>query len=172
MPDEPEPALRRDLPIGIEATGERPESDSMGTIGVPADRYWGAQTQRSLTHFAIGGDRMPALIPVALGYVKKAAAQKAPAKTTPANAASAKTTAAKTTAAKKAPATKTTAAPASTPPAAQKAAPPPSPAREAAINARVDSDSSAPVHDYRLPISLALAAAGLVALVWTKLHRN
>ncbi|RYE91862.1 MAG: class II fumarate hydratase [Myxococcales bacterium] len=75
MPDDPNvtPTLR-DLPIGIDATGERPESDSMGTIAVPADRYWGAQTQRSLTHFAIGGDRMPALIPVALGLIKKAAA--------------------------------------------------------------------------------------------------
>ena len=37
----------------------RVESDSMGTIEVPADRYWGAQTQRSLHHFAIGDDPMP-----------------------------------------------------------------------------------------------------------------
>ena len=41
------------------ATGTRRETDSMGAIDVPADRYWGAQTQRSLIHFAIGDDRMP-----------------------------------------------------------------------------------------------------------------
>ena len=49
----------RDLPIGIQAAGTRQESDSMGTIEVPADHYWGAQTQRSLIHFAIGDDHMP-----------------------------------------------------------------------------------------------------------------
>ena len=37
----------------------RIESDSMGDIAVPADRYWGAQTQRSLQNFKIGGERMP-----------------------------------------------------------------------------------------------------------------
>ena len=37
----------------------RIETDSMGAIEVPADRYWGAQTQRSLHHFNIGHDRMP-----------------------------------------------------------------------------------------------------------------
>ncbi len=37
----------------------RRETDSMGAVEVPADRYWGAQTQRSLHHFAIGDDRMP-----------------------------------------------------------------------------------------------------------------
>src|SRR5262249_58492253 len=42
----------------------RIESDSMGEIAVPADSYWGAQTQRSLENFRIGGHRMPeALIP-------------------------------------------------------------------------------------------------------------
>jgi fumarate hydratase class II len=50
------------------------ESDSMGTIEVPADRYWGAQTQRSLHHFAIGKDVMPREIIRAFGIVKKAAA--------------------------------------------------------------------------------------------------
>jgi fumarate hydratase class II len=65
----------RDLPVGIGATGHRRESDSMGAIDVPADRYWGAQTQRSLMHFAgIGEDRMPLAVCHALGYVKKAAA--------------------------------------------------------------------------------------------------
>jgi fumarate hydratase, class II len=50
------------------------ESDSMGTIEVPADRYWGAQTQRSLIHFDIGEDTMfPELIR-AFGILKKAAA--------------------------------------------------------------------------------------------------
>jgi len=40
----------------------RKESDSLGTIEVPADHYWGAQTQRSIENFKIGGQRMP--IPV------------------------------------------------------------------------------------------------------------
>jgi fumarate hydratase class II len=38
----------RDIPIGIDATGSRTETDAMGAIEVPADRYWRAQTQRSL----------------------------------------------------------------------------------------------------------------------------
>jgi fumarate hydratase class II len=53
----------------------RRESDSMGAIDVPADHYWGAQTQRSLLHFAIGTDRMPRALIRALGILKKAAAQ-------------------------------------------------------------------------------------------------
>jgi fumarate hydratase class II len=64
----------RNLPIGISATGTRRETDSMGDIEVPADRYWGAQTQRSLVHFSIGDDRMPKRVYHAYGYVKKAAA--------------------------------------------------------------------------------------------------
>jgi fumarate hydratase, class II len=63
-----------DLPIGLGATGMRPEFDSLGTVDVPADRYWGAQTQRSLQHFNIGHDRMPKEVYHAYGYVKKAAA--------------------------------------------------------------------------------------------------
>jgi fumarate hydratase class II len=63
-----------DLPIGIHAGGTRHETDSMGGIDVPADRYWGAQTQRSLVHFSIGNDRMPKAVYHAYGYVKKAAA--------------------------------------------------------------------------------------------------
>jgi len=55
-------------------TGVRVESDSMGTIEVPADRYWGAQTQRSLHHFAIGHDVMPRELIRAIGILKKAAA--------------------------------------------------------------------------------------------------
>ncbi|MAY60799.1 MAG: fumarate hydratase, class II [Rhizobiales bacterium] len=65
----------KDIPIGIEASGKRIEFDSMGKIEVPADRYWGAQTERSLHHFAIGGDHMPLEVCHALGVVKKAAAQ-------------------------------------------------------------------------------------------------
>jgi fumarate hydratase class II len=55
-------------------SGVRVESDSMGTIEVPADRYWGAQTQRSLHHFAIGHDVMPRELIRAIGILKKAAA--------------------------------------------------------------------------------------------------
>ena len=73
MSKEKHPILR-DIPIGIDATGQRHETDSMGGIDVPADRYWGAQTQRSLVHFSIGDDRMPKRIYHAYGYVKKAAA--------------------------------------------------------------------------------------------------
>ncbi len=62
------------VPIGLDARGERVEMDSMGTVNVPADRYWGAQTQRSLIHFSIGGDRMPKEAYHAYGVVKKAAA--------------------------------------------------------------------------------------------------
>jgi fumarate hydratase class II len=64
----------QDLPIGTGAKGKRIESDSMGEIAVPADHYWGAQTERSLHHFAIGADRMPIEVCRAYGYVKKAAA--------------------------------------------------------------------------------------------------
>jgi len=52
----------------------RTERDSMGPIEVPADRYWGAQTQRSLKYFSIGRDRMPPEIIWAFGILKKAAA--------------------------------------------------------------------------------------------------
>jgi len=62
------------LPIGIAATGERKETDSMGEIEVPANHYWGAQTERSLIHFAIGDDHMPKQVYHAYGFVKKAAA--------------------------------------------------------------------------------------------------
>jgi fumarate hydratase class II len=52
----------------------RVETDSMGEIEVPGDRYYGAQTQRSLKHFDIGGDVMPREMIRALGVLKKAAA--------------------------------------------------------------------------------------------------
>ena len=51
----------------------RIEHDSMGQVEVPADRYWGAQTQRSLQNFRIGGERMPEPLIRALGIQKKAA---------------------------------------------------------------------------------------------------
>ncbi len=60
--DLPRPAMRR-------------ERDSMGEIEVPAERMWGAQTQRSLHHFSIGGDRMPREIYHAYGVIKQAAAR-------------------------------------------------------------------------------------------------
>jgi fumarate hydratase class II len=66
--------MNLDLPIGIPATGVRREFDSMGPVDVPADRYWGAQTERSLHHFDIGDDRMPKEVYHAYGYVKKACA--------------------------------------------------------------------------------------------------
>ncbi len=56
------------------APATRIETDSMGPIAVRADRYWGAQTERSLHHFAIGDDRMPIPVIRALGLLKKAAA--------------------------------------------------------------------------------------------------
>ncbi len=52
----------------------RVESDSMGDIEVPADKYWGAQTERSLHHFNIGQDIMPREVTHAFGILKKAAA--------------------------------------------------------------------------------------------------
>jgi len=52
----------------------RSESDSMGKIKVPADRYWGAQTQRALIHFRIGRQQMPQEVVRAMGVLKKAAA--------------------------------------------------------------------------------------------------
>ena len=53
----------------------RTETDSMGAIEVPADHYWGAQTQRSLHHFAISANRMPVGIVRAFGILKRAAAE-------------------------------------------------------------------------------------------------
>src|SRR3984885_4660599 len=53
----------------------RTETDSMGAIEVPAGHYWGAQTARSLIHFAIGHDLMPRSIIRAIGILKRAAAE-------------------------------------------------------------------------------------------------
>ena len=52
----------------------RQESDSFGSLKVPADKYWGAQTQRSLENFKIGQEKMPKQLIMALGLLKKAAA--------------------------------------------------------------------------------------------------
>ena len=56
-------------------TGSRIETDTFGPIAVPADRYWGAQTQRSIENFRIGTERMPRPLIHALGIVKRAAAE-------------------------------------------------------------------------------------------------
>ncbi len=58
-----------------ESKATRTERDSMGTIEVPAARYWGAQTQRSIEHFRIGDERMPDALIRALAIQKKAAAE-------------------------------------------------------------------------------------------------
>jgi fumarate hydratase class II len=57
------------------ATTTRQERDSFGLIDVPAERLWGAQTQRSLAHFAISTERMPGALILALAEVKRAAAR-------------------------------------------------------------------------------------------------
>jgi fumarate hydratase class II len=72
-PDKDHPMIK-DVPIGLSSSGSRREFDSMGDVDVPADRYWGAQTQRSLQHFSIGRDRMPKEVYHAYGIVKKACA--------------------------------------------------------------------------------------------------
>ena len=55
-------------------TDTRTETDSFGPLEVPADRYWGAQTQRSIGNFPIGWERQPVAIVRALGVVKQARA--------------------------------------------------------------------------------------------------
>jgi len=68
------PETRRGSVEHVSEGATRTETDSMGPIEVPADRYWGAQTQRSLHHFSIGGDRMPRPVVRGMGILKKAAA--------------------------------------------------------------------------------------------------
>jgi fumarate hydratase class II len=55
-------------------TGMRKENDSLGVVEVPADKLWGAQTQRSLEHFSIGKDLIPREMITAYAILKKAAA--------------------------------------------------------------------------------------------------
>jgi fumarate hydratase, class II len=69
-----ERAAPRPYKIKRMTVSHRTESDSMGSIDVPSDKYWGAQTQRSLHHFDIGEDRMPPELIRAFGILKKAAA--------------------------------------------------------------------------------------------------
>jgi fumarate hydratase class II len=57
-----------------ELTNMRQETDSMGAIDVPVDRYWGAQTQRSIRYFSIGRDKMPLEVVHAIALIKKASA--------------------------------------------------------------------------------------------------
>ena len=66
--------LSMKTPANTQPGQTRPESDSMGPMNVPADRYWGAQTARSLIYFAIGTDLMPREVVHAMGILKKAAA--------------------------------------------------------------------------------------------------
>ena len=62
------------MPEPTHTVPTRLESDSMGTVEVPANVYWGAQTARSLLHFSIGNDLMPPELIWAFGILKKAAA--------------------------------------------------------------------------------------------------
>src|SRR5690606_39920668 len=59
---------------GEPAMPVRVEADTMGTTGVPNEKYYGAQTARSLMNFDIGGEKMPTEIITAFGILKKAAA--------------------------------------------------------------------------------------------------
>ncbi|MCB1343144.1 MAG: class II fumarate hydratase, partial [Pseudooceanicola sp.] len=53
----------------------RTETDSFGPLEVPADKYWGAQTQRSIMNFPIGWEKQPVAIVRALGVIKRACAE-------------------------------------------------------------------------------------------------
>src|SRR5581483_446684 len=66
---------RRSDALRVRMAKTRSETDSFGPIDVPADRYWGAQTERSLENFRIGTERMPRVLIHALGIVKRAAAE-------------------------------------------------------------------------------------------------
>jgi fumarate hydratase class II len=66
---------RTKIKPAVESTKTRVESDTFGPIEVPADRYWGAQTERSRRNFRIGEERMPRPIIRALGTIKRAAAE-------------------------------------------------------------------------------------------------
>jgi fumarate hydratase class II len=67
-------ARKRYYLIGGKTMATRIEEDSLGEVEVPADRYWGAQTARSLAHFKIGEERMPRELIRAFGVLKRAAA--------------------------------------------------------------------------------------------------
>ena len=61
--------------MGDFAMNTRMEHDTMGPIAVPAEHHWGAQTQRSIEHFKIGGQRQPREIITAFAYLKEACAR-------------------------------------------------------------------------------------------------
>jgi len=63
------------LKASVSKTATRSETDSFGPIDVPADKLWGAQTQRSFQNFKIGGERMPTPLIRAFGLLKQAAAE-------------------------------------------------------------------------------------------------
>ncbi|MEM5327893.1 class II fumarate hydratase [Paraburkholderia sp. JHI2823] len=67
-------AQSADAGASAPAAGFRQETDSMGLVNVPADKLWGAQTQRSLEHFSIGPDLMPREMVTTYAILKKAAA--------------------------------------------------------------------------------------------------
>src|SRR5437764_9099394 len=69
-----DPSKHSPNPSAATSAYSRSESDSMGKMDVPADRYYGAQTARSLIHFAIGKDTMPPELIRAFGVLKKACA--------------------------------------------------------------------------------------------------
>jgi fumarate hydratase class II len=69
------PLNRRRDPLEILMSATRTETDTFGPIEVAADRYWGAQTQRSLQNFKIGWEKQPRAVVKALGVVKRAAAE-------------------------------------------------------------------------------------------------
>ena len=62
-------------PTSTSPAPTRRETDSLGAVDVPADRYWGAQTQRSLANFRIGGHRFPRAVIRGFGVVKQACAR-------------------------------------------------------------------------------------------------
>ena len=66
---------RTKIKPAVASTKTRVETDTFGPIEVPADRYWGAQTERSRRNFRIGEERMPRPIIRALGTIKRAAAE-------------------------------------------------------------------------------------------------
>jgi len=68
------PLFQETSPMVEPTRPTRQETDSMGTIDVPADRYWGAQTQRSIRYFSIGQDKMPLAVVHAIATIKKASA--------------------------------------------------------------------------------------------------
>ena len=74
MASRPDDFASRADPEG-DRVASREEKDTLGAISVPADRYWGAQTQRSVENFRIGTERMPLALVHALALVKRAAAE-------------------------------------------------------------------------------------------------